>query len=130
MVTRSLLGYETAYREQIRRMLWAFAEDGVQYVEMRVALGYKFTISNDSGEKDLDIREILQIFVDVMDKELPRMHDQGFDFFGMKVIYACMRNSTKESMIWCMDKCIEMKQQFPDLICGETGNYAPSYYQL
>jgi adenosine deaminase CECR1 len=84
-----------------------------------VALNYKFTITSDSGERELDMHEILQIFVDVMDQELPRMRDQGFDFFGIKIIYACMRNSTKEAMAWCMEKCIEMKQRFPNLICGK-----------
>jgi adenosine deaminase CECR1 len=119
MVTVGFLSFESAYRENIRRLLWAFAQDGVQYAEIRVALNSNFNITSDDGEKLLGVPEVLQLFVDVMKEELPKIRDQGFDFYGIKVIYACRRNDTNEAMRWCMDTCIAMKQRYPDLICGK-----------
>jgi adenosine deaminase CECR1 len=114
-VIRSMLGYETAYREQFRRVLWKFAQ-----AEIRVALNYGFAIKSDDGTRQLKQKEALEIFQSVLKEEVPKIHAAGHIFYGVKVIYACMRSSSREAMLWCMDNCIEMKQQFPDLICGET----------
>jgi adenosine deaminase CECR1 len=118
-ILRTLLGYETAYRGQFRRMIWKFARDGISYAEIRVALNYKFTISSDDGNRQLSQDEMIQIFASTLDQELPKMKEEGLSFFGVKIIYACMRNSSREAMKWCMDNCISLKQKFPHLICGK-----------
>ncbi|KAL7798862.1 hypothetical protein V8C43DRAFT_276451 [Trichoderma afarasin] len=117
-VIRSMFGYETAYREQFRRVLWKFAQDGIMYAEIRVALNYGFSIKSDDGTRELKQKEALKIFQQVLKEEVPKIHAAGHVFYGVKVIYACMRSSSREAMLWCMDNCIEMKQLFPDLICA------------
>ncbi|RFU80196.1 adenosine deaminase [Trichoderma arundinaceum] len=99
-VIRSMLGYETAYREHFRRALWKFAQDGIMYAEIRVALNYGFSIKSDDGTQELKQKEVLEIFQQVLREEVPKMHASG------------------EAMLWCMDNCIEMKQLFPNLICA------------
>jgi adenosine deaminase CECR1 len=100
-------------------MIWKFARDGISYAEIRVALNYRFSISSDDGKRQLSQEEIVQIFADTLDQEQPRIKAEGLSFFGVKIIYACMRNSTREAMEWCMDNCISLKQKFPLLICGK-----------
>ncbi|TFB00610.1 Adenosine deaminase CECR1-A, partial [Trichoderma ghanense] len=117
-VIRSMLGYETAYREHFRRVLWKFAQDGIMYAEIRVALNYGFAIKSDDGTRELKQKEALQILQQVFREETPKIHAAEHVFYAVKVIYACMRSSSREAMLWCMDNCIEMKQLFPDLICA------------
>jgi adenosine deaminase CECR1 len=89
------------------------------YAEIRVALNYGFAIKSDDGTKELNHKEALEIFQRVLQEEIPKIHAAGLLFYGAKIIYACMRSSSREAMLWSMDNCIEMKQLFPDLICGE-----------
>ncbi|KAK1237154.1 hypothetical protein MKX07_006033 [Trichoderma sp. CBMAI-0711] len=117
-VIRSMLGYETAYREHFRRALWKFAQDGIMYAEIRVALDYGFFIRSGDGIRDIKQREALQILQEVLRKETPKIRAAGHLFYGAKFIYACMRSSSRDATLWCMINCIEMKQLFPDLICG------------
>ncbi|KAJ0117902.1 hypothetical protein J7T55_014352 [Diaporthe amygdali] len=118
MIQRSMLCYETAYKGQFRRILWRFAEDGISYAEIRLAMNQAFTIQNDDGTRNFGHGEMIQMLADVLKEEVPKIQAAGHTFYGVKLIYACLRSATKEAMRWCMDTCIEMKQQFPDLICA------------
>ena len=118
MVQRSLLCYETAYKGQFRRILWRFAQDGISYAEIRLAMNHLFTIQSDDGTREYGHGEIMQMLADVLKEETPKIQASGLEFHGVKVIYAVLRGAPREAMRWCMDTCIELKQQFPDLICG------------
>ncbi|KAH7227099.1 uncharacterized protein BKA55DRAFT_545720 [Fusarium redolens] len=118
LVMRSMLCYETAYKEHFRRILWRFAEDGISYAEIRLAMNYGFTIKSDDGNNEYDHAGMVQLLADVLSDELPKIQATGLTFYGVKFIYACLRSIPKEPMKWCMDTCIELKQQFPDLICA------------
>ncbi|KAM0263891.1 hypothetical protein ACHAQJ_000926 [Trichoderma viride] len=109
---------QTINGEHFRRVLWKFAEDGIMYAEIRVALNYGFAIKSDDGTQELKHKEVLEIFQRVLREEIPKIHAAGYLFYGAKVIYACMRSSSRDAMLWSMDNCIEMKQLFPDLICA------------
>lgn len=118
MVLRSLLCYETAYKGHFRRILWRFAEDGISYAEIRLAMNYMFTIQSDDGTREYGHGEIMQMLADVLKEETPKIQASGLTFYGVKIIYAVLRSAPKDAMKWSMDTCIELKQQFPDLICG------------
>jgi adenosine deaminase CECR1 len=118
-VVMSMLGYETAYREHFRRILWKFAEEGISYAEIRFALDYGLFIKSDDGTQSLGVPEIVKLLSDVLKEEVPKIRAKGHSFWSIKVIYACMRNSPKDAMKWQMDTAIAMKQQYPDIICGE-----------
>lgn len=75
-------------------------------------------IQNDDGTRNFGHGEMIQMLADVLKEEVPKIQAAGHTFYGVKLIYACLRSATREAMRWCMDTCIEMKQQFPDLICG------------
>ena len=55
---------------------------------------------------------------ELQEEELPKIRKEGFTFYGIKCIYATMRKEEKEEMVWDMNMAIELKQAFPDLICG------------
>ena len=118
-IRRCLMGYYTAYREHVRRILWQFARDGISYAEIRVALNYGYSISSDDGKRQLNQDEIVRIFADTLEEEQPKIMADGLSFFGLRIIYACKRKNSREAMKWCMENCITLKQKFPHLICGE-----------
>jgi adenosine deaminase CECR1 len=99
-------------------MLWAFAEDGLQYAEIRVGFNTGFPITSDDGVKKLEPRDILCLFREELNEELPRLRQKGYGFEGIKIIYACLRSSSREVISWSTNKCIELKLEFPELICG------------
>jgi adenosine deaminase CECR1 len=119
-VARSLLCYETAYRENFRRILWLCARESIIYVEIRVALSYMYTISSDDGTRQYSQSDMMQMFIDILEEEVPKIQSAGLAFYGAKVIYGCLRSASKEAMQWCMESCIELKQKFPNLICGRS----------
>ncbi|KAI3390819.1 hypothetical protein diail_8574, partial [Diaporthe ilicicola] len=127
LVLRSMLCYEKAYTNHFRRILWKFAEDGISYAEIRLAMNHSFTVQSDDAKRDYGHEEIIQMLDDVLKEETPKIQASGLTFYGVKIIYACLRLATREAMGWSMDTCIELKQQFPDLICGRLHpeNYAP-----
>lgn len=118
-VLRSLLCYETAYKGHFRRILWKFAEDGISYGEIRLAMNYLFTVQSDNGTREYGHEEIIQMLADVLKEETPKIQASGLTFYGVKFIYAVLRASDREAMGECMDTCIRLKQQFPDMICGK-----------
>ncbi|OHE96497.1 hypothetical protein CORC01_08260 [Colletotrichum orchidophilum] len=118
MVMRSMLCYETAYCGQFRRILWKFAEDGISYAEIRLALNYEFTIQSDDAKRSYGPQEIIQMLANIQKEEIPKIAASGLVFHGVKIIYACNRSATREAMKGCIETCIEMKQQFPDFICA------------
>jgi adenosine deaminase CECR1 len=113
-----MLGYETAYREHFRRILWRFAEDGISHGEIRYGLDYGYFIKSDDGTRKIGVPEIVKMLSVVLKEEVPKIRATGLPFWGAKVIYACMRNSSKEAMAWNMNTAIEMKQAYPEVICG------------
>lgn len=115
---RSLLCYETAYKEHFQRIPWRFAEDGISYAEIRLAMNYGFAIKSDDGNSKNGHACMVQLLADVLGDELLKIQASGLAFYGVKFIYACLRSIPKEHMQWCMNTCMELKPKVSDLICG------------
>ncbi|KAH7217775.1 hypothetical protein DER44DRAFT_817243 [Fusarium oxysporum] len=81
-------------------------------------MNYGFAIESGDGNNENDHAGTVQLLADVLVDGLPKILASGLTFYGVKLIYACLRSITKEHMKWCMRTCIELKQKFPDLICG------------
>lgn len=118
MVLRGLLGYEDAYRNHFRRVIWDLAHDGIMYAEIRLALHYGNFVRHSDGNGLFTHMEMVQLLADVLTEELPKMKAVGLTFIGVRFIYATLRSCTKEEMAWCVDDCIALKRKFPGLICG------------
>ncbi|KAJ4074396.1 hypothetical protein NW756_013813 [Fusarium oxysporum] len=81
-------------------------------------MNYGFAIKSGDGNNENDHAGTVQLLADVLGDGLPKIQASGLTFYGVKLIYACLRSITKKHMKWCMHTCIELKQKFPDLICG------------
>jgi adenosine deaminase CECR1 len=96
-------------------------EENVMYAELRPMLFDKFIPTNDGKGKiylDDQMRLIIAgVEAKKAELEAKKMLDK-FPF-GLKIIYCTPRSITKKMMQEELKKCIELKTQFPDLICGK-----------
>jgi adenosine deaminase CECR1 len=92
----------------------------VMYAELRPMLMDK-TIPSDDGQGALDHQAQMRIILDVVAAKKAELTAEGRQDafpFGLKIIYCAPRSIPKKMMQREIDDCIDLKQRFPDLICG------------
>jgi adenosine deaminase CECR1 len=98
-------------------------EEKVMYAELRPMLLDKF-IPADSGLDKYKINRAsqMQLVIDGLDEKKAELEKNGqldkFPF-GLKIIYCTPRSIPNKMMQDEMKTCIELKLQYPDLICGK-----------
>lgn len=117
---KGLVNYESMYRWYIKEAIESMIREKVMYAELRPMLMDK-TIPSDNGENALDHQAQMQIIIDAVEAKKAELQAQGrldqFPF-GLKIIYCAPRSIPKKMMQREIDDCIDLKQKFPDLICG------------
>lgn len=89
---------------------------------------------SDDGEREIDYHGMMRMIQEVQEQELPKIKEEGYTFYGIKCIYATLRKEETDEMVWGMDMAIQLKQAFPDLICGfdmagqEDAGHTLSYF--
>lgn len=114
-ITESILFYEPIFRASLRHLLPQLANDGISWVEFRLAFGFKYykeaseTPSDGYGD-----------FFDAFDEELEkfRANQDGRAFWGCRFIWTAVRSADRKTIIDNMKDCIKIKIEFPDLIAG------------
>ncbi|QSS58229.1 cat eye syndrome critical region protein 1 [Histoplasma capsulatum] len=117
---KGLFNYESAFRNYIGKAIHSFVEDNIMYAEVRPNFFDKYIVSDD-GERQLDHRSWMQIIRDEVNATIKQLDADGNGasrFKGLKIIYCAPRSIQSEEMTWCLDDCISLKQEFPELICG------------
>ncbi|CAI6266923.1 unnamed protein product [Periconia digitata] len=111
----SLIYYEPIFRKFIRKMLQVLLEDGVYYVDMRSAF---YTPYRRLGQEDWD-PDFLG-YCEHLEDEIQNFKesDEGREFWGARMIWTTIRAFNKRMVIDSMNKCIETKIEFPELIAG------------
>jgi adenosine deaminase CECR1 len=138
---KGLFNYETAYREYTRRCLQDFADDGIQYAEIRVNFMGTNQLLKDNGEPlepavagETANEQILKIIIDECTKfkakythtkyRDPNSRDLFKDYKGqylegIKVIYCTPRSFEPEAVKLLLDECRQFKIKYPQWIAGE-----------
>jgi len=96
-------------------------DEKVMYAELRPMLLDK-SIPADNGVDELSTAAQMRLIVESVDKKRKALEvkGQGDLFpFGLKIIYCTPRSIPIPKMRQEMKDCIELKIQFPDLICGK-----------
>lgn len=119
---KGLLGYESVYTWYIGEAIDRMIEEKVMYAELRPMLLDK-GIPRDSGQENhvLTLADQMRLIIKgVKEKQAQlKAREEEHKFpFGLKVIYCTPRSIPKHMMKKEMRDCIQLKLQFPDLICG------------
>lgn len=114
-VINSILMYEPIFRACFRRMLGQLADDGIRYVEFRIAFVFAWRKEGkDQPEDGYDdwcrtVEEEVEQF---------KQTEQGKSFYEARIIWTTIRRFGNKAIVDTMKQCIETKHSFPDLICG------------
>ncbi|KAI1912523.1 hypothetical protein LOZ39_002216 [Ophidiomyces ophidiicola] len=114
-VIDSILYYEPIFRACLQRLLAELWEDGIRYVEFRLAFDFKF----QKDQCDM-IEEDYVEFFDVFNEEVNKFKasEAGKGFYGARMIWTTLRSYSNPKIIESMKECILTKREFPDLIAG------------
>ncbi|KAH9877903.1 hypothetical protein J1614_003120 [Plenodomus biglobosus] len=117
---KGLLNYEGVYKWYISKAIDRMIDENVMYAELRPMLLDKSIPTND-GKSTIDNAGQMQLIIDGVKQKREELEKEGrlHKFpFGLKIIYCTPRSIPKPLMQKEMKHCIELKLQFPDLICG------------
>jgi adenosine deaminase CECR1 len=114
-IVDSLFRYEPIFRKFIRNVLSQLNQDGVRWVDLRYDFLNKFTRTG-AAEPDKDHEANLAAMAEEI--EAFKASPEGQGFWGARVIWTAIRRLPTRSIIEDMKECIQLKQIFPDLICG------------
>jgi adenosine deaminase CECR1 len=124
------LNYESVYKWYIGEAIEALIREKVMYAELRPMLLDKFIPTSD-GKGKIDNPSQMQMIIDAVhakQEEIrldPNRSNDEFPF-GLKIIYCTPRSIPKKMMREEMKQCIDLKERYPNLICGKHLNvYLP-----
>ena len=136
MCVKGLIHSTPVFTEYIREFLTSSVEDGVSYVEPRILfwskcvchvttnsgtdrVSYRFMVGED-GEENVSHRVWVQIFDRVLNEVRASLAAQGRsdEFVGAKIIYSTLRLCTADELVWYLEDCLALAQEFPHLIAG------------
>lgn len=95
-------------------------DEKVMYAELRPMLLDKFIEGDDGGQQVSNVEQ-MQLIKKAVETKQAKLNQEGKGHlfpFGLKIIYCTPRSIPEKLMEREIDDCIELKQQFPDMICG------------
>ncbi|KAI8931989.1 hypothetical protein NX059_010885 [Plenodomus lindquistii] len=117
---KGLLNYEKVYKWYISEAIERMMKENVMYAELRPMLLDK-SIPTTDGKGSIDNFGQMRLILEGVRKkqeELKGTPREDKFLFGLKIIYCTPRSIPKTLMQKEMKHCIELKMEFPDLICG------------
>jgi adenosine deaminase CECR1 len=117
---KGLMNYKKVYEWYIDHAIERMIGERIIYAELRPMLLDK-SIPTDDGKGQVDNAGQMQMIIDGVLAKQEQLRSRGeiekFPF-GLKIVYCTPRSIPKVKMQEEMKQCIELKQRFPNLICG------------
>lgn len=111
-----MLFYEPIFRRGMRRMLGQLADDGISYVDFRIAFRFEFRLQGREKGEQGHFMDFFRVF----DEEIERFKgtEKGRGFHGARMIWTVVRSSENRDMVPNMRECIRIKKAMPHIIAG------------
>lgn len=115
-VISGMLFYEPIFRRAIPRLLTQLAQDGISYVDVRIAFKFEF---RKAGQTHGQVGRFDDFF-NALGEEIEKFQQSpaGKNFKGARLIWTVIRKLDNRSLAESMKECIRMKKKFPHIICG------------
>ncbi|KKK22192.1 hypothetical protein P175DRAFT_0501092 [Aspergillus ochraceoroseus IBT 24754] len=107
---------EPIFRRCIPRLFQQLHDDGIKYVELRMALGHHPFYREGSETADADFLYFCRCFQEELDRY--KSSPQGTAFWDARIIWTAIRSFPDQSIQNSMINCIECKEAYPSLIAG------------
>lgn len=113
-IIRTILFYEPILRSCMRRLLSQLVDDGIRYVDFRIAFHFDYQ-REDTDTPEEDYIEFCRVFRE----EIERFKaTEGEAFYGARIIWTTLRWFSDQDIVESMKQCILTKKAHPDIICG------------
>lgn len=99
IILKTLVYYEPLYRKFLQRMFQQFADDGIQYVDLRAAFAFDFF--REKSSTPLSPEEGYSEVIRILGEETEKFQatDAGKDFWGARMIWTTIRSFTNREII-------------------------------
>jgi len=113
---KGLFNYDTAYRRYTQRCLEEFADDKIQYAEIRPNFMSTNQVWLDDGSDQIDNEGIMKLIIEEYDKFQLRHKKQVLK--GLKIIYCTPRSFENDKVEESLAECLLFKKRWPRWIAG------------
>jgi adenosine deaminase CECR1 len=117
---KGLFAYESAFRNYTQECIKDFVKDNIQYAEIRPNFMSTNSLRTDDGKGSIGNEGIMEIIDEELKKAVAEIRQRGDYFGGMKVIYCTPRSFQKDQIKVALDECMDLKNKYQDLLCGES----------
>lgn len=111
-----MLLYEPIFRRGMQRTLSQLADDGISYVDFRIAFKFEFRLEGHERGEEGRFMEFFRVFDDEIEKFKKTQKGEGFH--GARMIWTVIRTSENRDMVSSMRECIRIKKAMPHIIAG------------
>ncbi|KAI9877614.1 MAG: hypothetical protein M1830_003292 [Pleopsidium flavum] len=114
-ILNSIMLYEPIYRASVQKILQDLVEDGVRWVEFRLAFHFEYR-REGSEMPENGYEECIKVFGEEIEKF--KHTEKGSRFWGARMIYTALRVLDKRNIVTSMKQCIQVKKAYPQMIAG------------
>lgn len=114
---KGLFNYETAYKEYTKRCLQEFADDNIQYAEIRPNFMSTNQVWKDDGSGRIDNHGIVDLITTAY-KKFQESHKFKV-VKGLKIIYCTPRSFDPDKVKTALEECLEFYLAYPGWFAGK-----------
>ncbi|CUS15105.1 unnamed protein product [Tuber aestivum] len=114
LVVQGIINYEPVYRQFFWNILHHLHQDGILWVDLRVA--YPITFRAAETGAILTSADAVKVSSEVIEAYKSSLEGKGF--WGARIIWTSIRRFDQEAIIASMKECVEAKKLYPDVIAG------------
>ncbi|KAI9682865.1 MAG: hypothetical protein M1829_006299 [Trizodia sp. TS-e1964] len=111
----SILFYEPIFRASVYRVCQQLSEDGIRYVDFRVAFVHEYR-KEGHDEPEEGYFEVMRVFGEEINRF--KASEEGKSFWGARMIWTTLRFFDNRQIAESMEDCIAVKLAYPHLIAG------------